>query len=393
MLMLRPGQEIENRSKQMSSTNTIGVGVLGATGYIGKPYRAEIRQVPDARIVALCARRRDLLDAAGREDGAELVTEDWRAVVEHPQVDLVIVGTPDALHREAVLAAAQAGKHVFCEKPVGMNATEAKTMWQACSANPNRAQFVPFWTRYVDIFRRLKELVDSGALGTIRGIIYRWHNPRPTHMPLTWRDDPALSAAGSIADVGSHAYDAVCWLLGQEADRVLAHAATITPLKSDLGSINLDEALERGTHQPSDSSGRQGGTPDYASVAWEFQDGAVGTLILSHATYFRRGICPELELHGTKASVAINRVTGQMILGRPGQLPEVIEEVPDAGFGNRFEKYVFPAVRQARAGAAPSGHPDLYAGWRVQCFTDAVVESAASGDWVSISPDDVARQK
>src|SRR3954469_25005910 len=99
-----------------------GVGVLGATGYIGTPYRAEIREAGgEATIVALCARRRDLLEAAGRQDGAALVTEDWRAVVGHPDVDLIVVATPDALHHEAVLACAAAGKHVVCEKPVGMD--------------------------------------------------------------------------------------------------------------------------------------------------------------------------------------------------------------------------------------------------------------------------------
>jgi predicted dehydrogenase len=368
----------------MTSNNTIGVGVLGATGYIGKPYRAEIREVADARIVALCARRRDLLEAAGAEDEAELITHDWREVVDHPHVDFVIVGTPDALHHEAVLAAAAAGKHIFCEKPVGMNSNEAAEMWQAYRDAGTLAHYVPFWTRYVAIFQKMKMLVDSGRLGTIRGVVYRWHNPRPENMPLTWRDDPRLSAAGSIADVGSHAYDTVCWLLGCEATRVLAHAAMITPFKADLGAINLEEALRNGAEPHGDVAQRQGGTPDYASVAWEFANGAVGMLALSHASSFRKGICPELELHGTRASVSINRVTGDVVLGDPESPPELLANVPHEGFGNRFEKFVFPVVRSAVAGESPVDHPNLQTGWRVQCFTDAVVESARAGGWVSV---------
>ena len=278
----------------MNSNNTIGVGILGATGYIGKPYRTEIRGVADSRIVALCARRRNLLETAGTEDNAELITDNWREVVEHPGVDLVIVATPDALHHEAVLAAARAGKHVFCEKPVGMNATETDEMWRAYQKAGTLAHYVPFWTRYVAIFQKMKEIVDSGRLGKIRGVVYRWHNPRPANMPLTWRDDPKLSAAGSIADVGSHAYDTVCWLLGTEATRVLAHSAIITPLKADLGAINLGEALEHGARLQTEASQRQGGTPDYASISWEFSNGSVGVLVLSHASYFRKG-----DLSGT----------------------------------------------------------------------------------------------
>ena len=70
--------------------------------------------------------------AAAAVDGAELATDDWRAVVEHPDVSFVVVATPDRHHHEAVLACARAGKHVLCEKPVGMHSGQALEMWQAC---------------------------------------------------------------------------------------------------------------------------------------------------------------------------------------------------------------------------------------------------------------------
>lgn len=104
------------------------IGVLGATGYIGTPYREEIRQATGANIVALCARRMDLLEVAQKQDQASLITNNWREVVEHPDVNLILVATPDALHYEAVMAAAAAGKHMICDKPIGMNAQEAFTM-------------------------------------------------------------------------------------------------------------------------------------------------------------------------------------------------------------------------------------------------------------------------
>ena len=119
------------------------VGVLGATGFIGSPYRAEIRECEEAQVVAICARREDLLAQAAEEDGAELTTTDWRRVVEHPGVNFVIVATPDALHHEAVLACAAGGKHLLCEKPVGMNAMEAGEMWKLYrDASPALAHFV-----------------------------------------------------------------------------------------------------------------------------------------------------------------------------------------------------------------------------------------------------------
>jgi predicted dehydrogenase len=363
-----------------------GVGVIGATGYIGTPYRAEIRQATDdAVIVALCARRRELLEAAAKKDAARLATDDWRRVVEHPDVNLIVVATPDALHHEAVMAAAAAGKHVVCEKPVGMNVAEALEMWTAYSQR-RLGHFVPFWTRYVPVFRRAREVVRQGKLGEVKAVIYRWHNPRPAGMPFTWRDDAELSAAGSLADVGSHAYDTIRWLLGREAVRVLAHAGVVTPAKPDLGAINLDEALHwGGASALADRSERRKGTAvDFASVAFELDGGAVGSLVLSHATYVRRGLAPEVELHGVEASLAVDRLAGRLMLVRPGKDADLLEAVPDPGFGNRFAQYVFPALRSRIVGE-PTEHPGLDDGWRVQQFTDAAARSARRGEWATLS--------
>ena len=367
----------------------VAVGVLGATGYIGAPYRAEMRACEGVRMVALCARRMDLLEAAAKEDGAQLATSDWREVVEHPEVNYVMIGTPDALHHEAVMAAAAAGKHLFCEKPVGLNAAEAREMLDAYRGAGNLAHFVPLWTRWSPVFVKAKQIVDSGELGDIRAVMYRWHNPRPADMPLTWRDDPKLSSAGSIADVGSHAYDTVRWILGMEATRVLAHADTITPARFDIGEVNLTEALEQGEQGLKEKQSRRGGTPDYASLAWEFEGGAVGSFVLSHAPYLRRGLVPELELHGTRASIAVDRFHGRVTRSLPDNTVEVIAEADPGGFdiGNRFRQWVIPALREVMSGKAQEevDVPSLVDGWRVQLFTDAVLESSRRGGWVDLA--------
>ena len=163
-----------------------------------------------------------------------------------------------------------------------------------------------------------------------------------------------------------------------------AHADTITPARADLGAINLTEALALGqAGGQAQSARRKGKTFDYASVAWEFDDGTVATLVLSHTPFFRKGIAPELELHGTKASLGLDRVSGNLTLAKPGEPVAIIDTVPNNGFGNRFSKYVFPSLRQAIAGEEP-GHPDLKDGWRVQLFTDAAARSARSGRWETV---------
>lgn len=364
---------------------SFGIGVIGATGFIGTPYREEIRQCgEDERIVALCARRRDLLEAAGREDGAELLTDDWRQVVDHPDVNLVIVATPDILHHEEAMACAKAGKHLFCEKPVGLNVREAAEIWSAYNGS-GLAHFVPFWTRYLDSFAQARDIVRSDALGDIRSIVYRWHNPRPPSMPFTWRDDADVSSSGSIADVGSHAYDTLRWITGLEATRVLTHADVISPAKPHLGEVNLGEAIAWGEAHPAEDAPetRRGTAYDYASISFEVENGAVGTLILSHAPFFRKWLAPELELHGTEASLAVDRLSGELSIARGLDEAEVIHTLPHPGWGNRFADHVFPAMRAAIAGD-PSDHPDLQDGYRVQLFTDAAALSAREGRWVSL---------
>jgi hypothetical protein len=76
-------------------------------------------------------------------------------------------------------------------------------------------------------------------------------------------------------------------------------------------------------------------------------------------------------------------VSGNLTLAKPGEPVEIIANVPNNGFGNRFEKYVFPSLRQAFAGEE-TGHPDLQDGWRVQLFTDAAARSARSGCWETV---------
>ena len=366
------------------------VGVIGATGFIGAPYRQEMREaVAGFQIAALCARRQEPLAAAAAEDGCDFTTDDWRQVVEHPDVDLVMVTTPDRLHYEPVMAAAAAGKHVFCDKPIGADSREAGAMWRACR-DAGVAHYVPYWSRHIPLFQRAREICRAGTLGDIKGVMYRWHNPRPASMPFTWRDDATLSAAGSIADVGSHAYDAVRWILGAEATRVLAHAGTITPAKPDLGPVNLTEAIEWGSANAKDAAPktRAGTAFDYATIAWEFSGGAVGAITLSHAPFFRKGLAPELELHGTAASLALDRVRGSIAIGAPGEdLPQT--ESASVDVGNRFANFVHPALsaRVDGQGDDEDGgqRPGMEDAWRVQLFTDAAALSAKEGRWVEVA--------
>lgn len=374
----------------MTFQQSFGVAVLGATGYIAAPYRREIREAKsEAKIVALSARRAHLLAAAGIEDDATVVSDDWRSLIRRPDVDLVLVCTPDALHYEAVMECAAAGKHVVCEKPIGMNAGEAWRMSQAVRQQ-GLGHFVPFWTRYVPVCVRAREIVVRGELGKIRAVVYRWHNPRPLGTPLTWRDDARLSSAGTLADVGSHAYDTIRWIIGCDATRVLAHTAILGGPKPDVGQPNLTEALAwNSSNEPRPLA--NGTVCDFAAVSFELENGAVGNMVLSHAPFFRKGLAPELELHGSHGSLAVYRMRSAIRRIQCGEEQATKELVPDPGPGNRFVSFVFPALR-AQLTEGQFDHPNLHDGYRVQLFTDAAAESARRRTWVDVSEIDQTAQ-
>ena len=368
-----------------------GVGVIGASGFIGVPYRREIRGAPNLyRMVALAGRRRGPLEDAAAEDGAEFVTTDWREVVAHPDVDLVVVAVPDVLHHEIALECAAHGKHVVCEKPVAMNAREALDVWTAYR-DRGLGHFVPFWTRGIRVFLRVKQLLQQGLIGDLRGVVYRWHNPRLTSMPYTWRDNAEVSAAGSVADGGSHAYDTMRWITGLEVQRVFAHAGVLSLPKPDIGEVNLEEALAWSEGHPiEDTPSRRAGTAfDYGNLVFELSNGAVGVLMVSHAPYLRTALAPDVELHGTEASISIGLRSGDVrIARRPGE-SEVLESVPEPETVNRFAEHVYPGLHATMA-HEDTEEPGLHDGWRVQVFTDAAVASAERGTWVETAEFDAS---
>ncbi len=133
-----------------------------------------------------------------------------------------------------------------------------------------------------------------------------------------------------------------------------------------------------------DQKVKKGTAFDYATIAWEWENDAVGAIILSHAPFLRKGMAPELELHGTKASLAIDRIRSTVTLYHPDDTDGQPESIEDDGFGNRAAKHVFGSFQEQVSGTRGE-HPGMDDGWRVQLFTDASALSARRGGWVELA--------
>ena len=168
----------------------------------------------------------------------------WKAAVEDPEVDVVLVLVPNNLHKEIVLAAAEAGKHICCEKPLAMDAKEAKEMLDAAEKAGIKHQTAFNW-RFNPAVQMAKKMVAEGALGRLYDFRGWWLAdwPMDPDIPLSWRFQKALAGTGSIGDIGSHVIDLARFLVGEVtevcgvADTYIKERAIVSPFAPPAGSV------------------------------------------------------------------------------------------------------------------------------------------------------------
>jgi predicted dehydrogenase len=204
------------------------VGMI-SWAHVHAEFRAKaLKELPGARIVAIS----DDNEARGREAakrfGVDQFTSDWRALVRRDDIDVVMVHSENSRHVDHVIAAAEAGKHVFCEKPIATGVADAARMVAAVerAGVEGTAAFV---SRFSQEASRAKAVVDAGILGTIIharsfiGLAGIREIGCPPDM-ADWMEDAALGGGGAWIDEGSHAIDLLRWLNG-DITRVAAMTA------------------------------------------------------------------------------------------------------------------------------------------------------------------------
>ena len=217
---------------------TIGVGLIG-TGFMGKchtlAYRS-VRAVLDTplspRLVRVCSRQSAAAERHAARCGFESATDDWRVVVDDPDVDIISITTPNKLHCEMALAALEAGKHVYCEKPLALTLDEAERM--AAAATKARGKTIVGYGYLCNpLFQHARALVRSGAIGRplfFRGVCDEDYQADPD-LPWTWRSAKAAAGLGVLGDM-------MCHLVGM-ADGLLG------PIESVLADCRIHYATRR----------------------------------------------------------------------------------------------------------------------------------------------------
>jgi predicted dehydrogenase len=194
-----------------------GVAVIGC-GLIGARRAAAAAAHPSSRVALVVDVDGERRDAVAESAGAESAA-DWRAALEHPDVDVVVVATPNGLLAELGVAALEAGRHVLLEKPMGRGVAEARRLAEAADASGCQLK-VGFNHRYHPGLERARALVAEGAIGRVINLRARYgHGSRPG-CETEWRADPAMAGGGELLDQGVHVADLFHWFAGLPAEAV-----------------------------------------------------------------------------------------------------------------------------------------------------------------------------
>ena len=255
-------------------TSEVGLGLIGA-GAIGKVHANNIhRNIKGARLAAVADVDQN---AAKSVAGEAKVYSDFHDMIKDQSVDAVIVCTPPFLKMEITKAAAEAGKAVFCEKPISVTLEDPDRMVDIVKKGGIKFQ-VGYQRRFDESYMRARHAMESGELGSL--LLLKEHNRDPPGPILGWSTVPAKSG-GIFLDTTSHDFDAVRWLSGSEVERVYAEGAAL--VYEDL---------------------RKNGDFDTTTVVMKLSSGALAYVDSCYTTAY--GFDARLEMLGTKAAVSVD---------------------------------------------------------------------------------------
>ena len=364
----------------------IGVGMLGYA-FMGKAHAHAYRTLqymtwpPPLRpvLVAVAGRNREAVaDAALRYGFSEPVT-DWRALVADDRVALFDNAGPNNLHAEPTIAAAEAGKHVLCEKPLGRTAPESFEIWQRTAAAGVK-HMCAFNYRFVPAVRLAREMIEAGELGDIyhfRGrYLQEWViDPQ---FERVWRLDKDVAGSGALGDLGAHVVDLARFLVG-EISSVSGLTRTFIPERPG-GRVEVDDAVE---------------------AVVDFANGALGTIEASRFCHGRKNALA-FEINGSKGSIAfelerLNELQVHLVDSRPGASAQGFRQVLVTEADHPFWKWWWPPghvigwehtfvheIRHLLAAIADDGDvrpygADFEDGYRAAEVCDAILRSSETG--------------
>jgi predicted dehydrogenase len=323
---------------------TIRWGLIGAGDIVRKRVAAALRETPMSELMAISRARVELAASFASSVGARQWYARWEDLVADPAVDAVYVATPVHLHASQTIAAAEAGKHVLCEKPMAMDVHECDRMIAACDANGVQLG-IAYYRHFYPVIGRIKKAIASGEIGQpvlAQMNAFEHFNPAADD-PKHWLLDKSRSGGGPMFDFGCHRLEVLQNIFG-----------SVRRVTSMIANVVFDREVE-----------------DTAAVLLQFARGICATLAVTHAAVEPQDT---LDVFGTAGSIHVARLnTGSMCIRTNGD--ERTESHPPAA--NLHAPLIQDFVEAVSKGRSPAVGGEI--GRMVARLEDAIYAGSKNG--------------
>ena len=384
----------------------VRIALIGGAGWMGKTHALVYASNPiffgndPARpVLEIVAEATDeIAERIAAEYGARRWTSNWREAVTDPNVDIVDIVTPNAMHREMAIAAAAAGKHVYCEKPLGLDAVETREMLRAVR-EAGVLSLVGHNFPHNPIHTVARDMIRAGELGDIVHARVSMNSDflADEAAPFIWRCDRAAAGSGTLGDINVHVFSLTEYLVGPIAE-VLGRLQTVVKEREVVEDASFGSGTASGTGER-----RTVDTDDSVHMLATFENGCTGIFDTSRVAHGRK-IEISYDIVGRKGSIRwtydrlnelqlyaasdpVDRTGFKRIETCPSH-PYYADFFPVANIGMGYNEIKAIEVRElvrAASGEAVELWPDFSVAHRIQRYCDATILSDAERRWVSLS--------
>ncbi len=285
-------------------------GVIGAGGFADRRSIPALKEAHNSEIVALMVRTEEKAKALAEKHGVPKFYTRVEDLLKDKEVEAVYIATPVYLHKEHVIEAANAGKHILCEKPMALNVKEGEEMIRECQKLGVKLM-VAYMKRFHSYHQKIKQMIENRELGKVILTRIQTHLQYPPQ-PGAWRQDPSKGGGGPLMDVGSHCIDLAIYFLGEVEE--------VTAL---VGNLSFDYPVE-----------------DTSTVILKFKEGAHALIDASFSIPYYEG---RVEVYGTERTVLCRKTMGPFtepemkLIDEEGE--RIVEVPPNNPYKEEFEHF------------------------------------------------------